>query len=71
MLFRSRGDPAAPSVTAFYLRQGVVEAVVTINRPRELRAGRRLVEARARVDPAVLADPATDLRALAQSVRQA
>lgn len=66
-----RGDPAAPSVTAFYLRQGVVEAVVTINRLRELRPGRRLVEARARVDPAVLADPATDLRALAQAARAA
>jgi 3-phenylpropionate/trans-cinnamate dioxygenase ferredoxin reductase subunit len=62
-----RGDPTVPSVTAFYLRHQVVEAVVTINRPRELRPGRRLVEARARVDPAVLADLSTDLRTLAQA----
>jgi len=64
-----RGDPTVPSVTAFYLRQQVVEAVVTINRPRELRLGRRLVEARARVDPATLADLSTDLRTLAQAAR--
>lgn len=66
-----RGDPVAPSVTVFYLRQGMIEAVVTINRPRELRPGRRLIEARARVDPTVLVDPATDLRALAQAARPA
>lgn len=64
-----RGEPETPAVTAFYLTSGAVIAGATINRPRELRSLRRLVEARARLDPQLLADPATDLRALSRTLR--
>lgn len=63
-----RGDTQAPSLTAFYLKDGAVTAAATINRPRELRAVRRIVEAGACLDPAVLADEQTDLRALSRNL---
>ncbi|HET9016546.1 MAG TPA: FAD-dependent oxidoreductase [Thermomicrobiaceae bacterium] len=61
-----RGEPESPSVTAFYLAEGRVTGAAMLNRPREHRPARRLVAARAAIDPAVLADPATDLRALSR-----
>jgi 3-phenylpropionate/trans-cinnamate dioxygenase ferredoxin reductase subunit len=62
-----RGDLAEFAVTAFFLSHGQVCAAATINRPRELRSVRRLCEARAVIDPATLADLATDLRALSRN----
>jgi len=62
-----RGDLAEFSVTAFFLNQGQVCSAATINRPRELRSARRLCEARAVIDPDVLANPQTDLRALSRN----
>ncbi len=64
-----RGDTADFEATIFFLRDGKVHAAATINRPRDLRSARRLCEARAIVDPAVLADPDTDLRALSRKVK--
>ena len=61
-----RGDAAAFSVTAFYLAEGRIVAAAMLNRPKEHRSARRLVAAGAAVDPAVLADPDTDLRALSR-----
>jgi 3-phenylpropionate/trans-cinnamate dioxygenase ferredoxin reductase subunit len=64
-----RGDVTAPEATIFFMRDGLVHAAATINRPRELRSARRLCESRALIDPAVLADPETDLRALSRKIK--
>jgi 3-phenylpropionate/trans-cinnamate dioxygenase ferredoxin reductase component len=64
-----RGDPEERQVTGFYLREGEIQAAVTVNRPRELRAARRLVAAGAKIDPDVLCDPDTDLRKLSREYR--
>ncbi len=64
-----RGDTADLEATIFFLRDGKVHAAATINRPRDLRSARRLCEARAIVDPVVLADPDTDLRALSRKLK--
>ena len=63
-----RGDLEAFAVTAFFLSGGHVCAAATVNRPRELRSARRICEARAVLDPATLADPSTDLRALSRNL---
>ena len=63
-----RGNLDEFAVTAFFLSDGQVCAAATINRPRELRSVRRLCEARAVIEPATLADLATDLRALSRAV---
>jgi len=61
-----RGDLEEASFTVFFLRQGYVQGAVIVNRTREARPARRLIEVGARLEPAALADPATDLRALAK-----
>jgi len=51
-----RGDPSSLSFTTFYLHAGAISAVVGINRPRDVRATTRLIEARpggAAFDPCV------------------
>jgi 3-phenylpropionate/trans-cinnamate dioxygenase ferredoxin reductase subunit len=58
-------DPGAPLV-AFFLRAGVLAAVLTVNGGKELRRAQRLIGHA--VDPAALADPDVDLRQLAQPV---
>lgn len=60
-----RGDVAARSFSIFYLRDGVVVAVLGVNRFKDVRAGRALVAARAAIAPEVLSDEGTDLKALA------
>ena len=64
-----RGDLEGVEATIFFMRDGRVHAAATINRPRDLRSARRLCEARAVIDPATLADPDTDLRALSRQVK--
>ncbi|MCS7275580.1 MAG: FAD-dependent oxidoreductase [Dehalococcoidia bacterium] len=59
-----RGDVEARRFTAFYLRQGRLEAALAINRPRDIRAARELIQARAVLDPERLADESQDLRSL-------
>nr|WBU15410.1 rhodocoxin reductase [uncultured bacterium] len=59
-----RGDVEARRFTAFYLRQGRLEAALAINRPRDIRAARELIQARAALDPERLADESQDLRSL-------
>jgi 3-phenylpropionate/trans-cinnamate dioxygenase ferredoxin reductase component len=56
-----RGDPAARSFAAFYLRAGQLLAVDAINSPREFIAGKKLVASRARIASHVLRDPTIDL----------
>ena len=57
-----RGDPAARSFSACYLRDGELIAVDTINAPRDQMAARKLVAARVHPDPARLGDITRPLR---------
>jgi 3-phenylpropionate/trans-cinnamate dioxygenase ferredoxin reductase subunit len=57
-----RGSPASRSFSACYLTQGELVAVDTVNNPKDQMAARKLVAARARPDPARLADPAIALK---------
>jgi 3-phenylpropionate/trans-cinnamate dioxygenase ferredoxin reductase subunit len=61
-----RGDPATRSFAAFYLGGGQLLAVDAVNSPRDFAHGKRLVAAQARIAPAALRDPATDLAALTE-----
>lgn len=60
-----RGDPAARSFSLIYLKQGRVVALDCVNMTRDYVQGRALVVGRAVVDPVLLADTATPLKALA------
>jgi 3-phenylpropionate/trans-cinnamate dioxygenase ferredoxin reductase component len=64
-----RGNPEERSITAFYLNNGAICAAVTVNNAREFRSCRRLVAARATIDPATLRDPDTDIRKLSREYR--
>ncbi|WP_432103085.1 NAD(P)/FAD-dependent oxidoreductase [Streptomyces sp. bgisy091] len=57
-----RGDPADPSWTVCWLRQGALVALLAVSRPRDLAQGRRLIEAGARIDPARAADSSVPLK---------
>ncbi|MFC9426072.1 NAD(P)/FAD-dependent oxidoreductase [Streptomyces sp. NPDC056987] len=57
-----RGDPAGASWSAVWLRDGVLVALLAVGRPRDLAQGRKLIEAGARLDRELTADPAVPLR---------
>ena len=59
-----RGDVAARSFAAFYLKGGQLLAVDAVNSPREFIAGKKLVASRARIAPEVLRDAKVDLTTL-------
>jgi 3-phenylpropionate/trans-cinnamate dioxygenase ferredoxin reductase component len=59
-----RGDPAARSFSVIYLKQGRVIALDCVNMVKDYVQGRKLVEARAVIDPALLADIDTPLKEL-------
>ena len=61
-----RGDPGARSFALIYLRDGAVIALDCVNRVKDYVQGRALVEARAAIDPALLADPEIPLKSLFQ-----
>ncbi|MBX9814093.1 MAG: pyridine nucleotide-disulfide oxidoreductase [Proteobacteria bacterium SG_bin5] len=61
----TRGDPGARSFSVVYLREGAVIALDCVNAVKDYVAGRALVAARARIDPALLADPGVALKGLA------
>lgn len=65
-----RGDPQDRRFSAFYLRHGLVSAVVGLDAPGDVRAGMDLIASFASPQPAVLSDPSTDLRALARAARK-
>ena len=52
-----RGDPAGPTWAACWLAAGRLVAILTVDRPRDLLQGRRLIAAADPVDPDRLADP--------------
>jgi 3-phenylpropionate/trans-cinnamate dioxygenase ferredoxin reductase subunit len=60
-----RGDPTSPQWTACWLDGRRLVAVLTVDRPKDLMQGRRLIESAAPVDHDKLADPAVPLRATA------
>lgn len=62
-----RGDLDQRTFTAFYLMGGAVQAVVSLNRGEDVRAATPLIEARAVIDPARLADERVELAKLAGS----
>jgi 3-phenylpropionate/trans-cinnamate dioxygenase ferredoxin reductase component len=57
-----RGDPATRSFSVIYLKDGQVRALDCVNMVKDYVAGRKLVEARAVVDPARLADARVPLK---------
>lgn len=62
-----RGSPQAGAAAVFYRRDGVVVGGCTFNQGRLMRQIRRLIATRARVDAAVLEDPATSLDGILKS----
>ncbi len=60
-----RGDRDARRFSVFYLRDGRVEAVLSMNDKEGGEAGAKLIESRARVEEKVLADEGSDLKGLA------
>lgn len=59
-----RGDLEARDFTAFYLNQARVDAVVALNRGKDVRRVMPLIKARLRVDPEQLGDDGVDLKGL-------
>lgn len=60
-----RGDPAARSFCAFYLREGALLAVDAVNRPAEFMLARKLLaQGAVRVEAALLSDESRPLKAL-------
>jgi 3-phenylpropionate/trans-cinnamate dioxygenase ferredoxin reductase component len=57
-----RGDPAGPAWAACWLAVGRLVAILTVDRPRDLLQGRRLVASAAPVDAGRLADPAVPVK---------
>ena len=61
-----RGDPDTRSFSLVYLSDGAVIALDCVNRVKDYVQGRALVEARATIDPTLLADPEVPLKSLLQ-----
>jgi 3-phenylpropionate/trans-cinnamate dioxygenase ferredoxin reductase component len=62
--FVVRGSIAERNFIGFFVRDGVVDAVVGLNRGRDVRRSRALIRARRPVDPSELRDEDVDLRKL-------
>jgi 3-phenylpropionate/trans-cinnamate dioxygenase ferredoxin reductase subunit len=62
-----RGDLEARNFLAFYLNQRRIDAVVALNRGKDVRRVMPLIKARATVDPRELGDEGVDLRGLVQA----
>ncbi|MFC9269597.1 NAD(P)/FAD-dependent oxidoreductase [Streptomyces zhihengii] len=61
-----RGDPDADDGwSVLWLRDGALAALLTVDRPRDLAQGRRLLASGVRLDPARAADPSVPLKAAA------
>jgi len=61
-----RGDPDTRSFSLVYLSDGAVIALDCVNRVKDYVQGRALVEARAAINPMLLADPEIPLKSLLQ-----
>ena len=61
-----RGDRAGLKFSVFYLREGFVDAVLSMNDGPTNEAAEALIQKRVRVNPDALADPGTDIGTLAR-----
>ena len=61
-----RGDPGTRNFIAFYLSQRRIDAVVALNRGKDVRRAMPLIKARTAVDPRQLRDEGVDLRSLVE-----
>ena len=61
-----RGNPDTRSFSLIYLSDGAVIALDCVNRVKDYVQGRALVEARAAIDPMLLADPEIPLKSMLQ-----
>ena len=59
-----RGDPEARSFSVVYLKEGRVIALDCVNRVKDYVQGKKLIEARAEIDPELLADGEGPLKEL-------
>lgn len=57
-----RGDPATPSWTVCWLRDGALVAVLAVGRPRDLAQSRKLIDAATPMDATLVTDPAIPLK---------
>jgi 3-phenylpropionate/trans-cinnamate dioxygenase ferredoxin reductase component len=57
-----RGDPAGPTWAACWLAVGRLVAILTVDRPRDLLQGRRVIASAAPVDVSRLTDPAVPVK---------
>jgi 3-phenylpropionate/trans-cinnamate dioxygenase ferredoxin reductase subunit len=57
-----RGDPAEPTWAACWLAAGRLVAILTVNKPRDLQQGRRVIASADPVDAGRLADPAVPVK---------
>jgi 3-phenylpropionate/trans-cinnamate dioxygenase ferredoxin reductase component len=57
-----RGDPAGPAWAACWLAVGRLVAILTVDRPRDLLQGRRVIASASPVDVGRLADPAVPVK---------
>jgi 3-phenylpropionate/trans-cinnamate dioxygenase ferredoxin reductase component len=64
-----RGSLQERTFVGFYMRGGLVEAVVGLDRGREVRRSAALIRARRPLDPALLQDEDVDLRKVAEAAR--
>ena len=64
-----RGDRAGLSFSVFYLRDGLIDAVLSMNDSKTNEVGGRLIEARRPVSEAALADTGTDLGELVPTAK--
>jgi 3-phenylpropionate/trans-cinnamate dioxygenase ferredoxin reductase component len=62
-----RGSLEDRDFVAFYLRDGIVRAVASLDRPKDVRRATPLVAGARRVDPSTLSDDERDLRELVES----
>ncbi|MBK17385.1 MAG: pyridine nucleotide-disulfide oxidoreductase [Rhodospirillaceae bacterium] len=60
----TRGDPAKNEFVTFYLKNGVIDGAISINNPRDLRFGKRLMQANKTVSVADLSNPDIKMQAL-------
>jgi 3-phenylpropionate/trans-cinnamate dioxygenase ferredoxin reductase subunit len=59
-----RGDMQSARFSLFYLRGGALVAAHSVNRPAEHMHSRKLIAARARIEPRLLQDPSVDLKSI-------
>lgn len=57
-----RGDPSGPSWSVCWLREGRLNALLAVGRPRDLAQGRKLIDRGAGLDPTLAADATVPLK---------